>query len=190
MDKVIRKARLNMEQHKNGSLIRGAINIEVRQHDTCAPHQSIDLKPITRVFEVSFTGEIKGREYGSCCGQCHGEIEKLWGDVPIIKELVELWKRWHLNTMKAGTRLQENFIRRWKTNHPDWRYDYSKACELLEQNYIYEDRDYKYGHAWLTEIIPQEVLTQLRELMDSITGDVDDKTGQYYWIGDFDKLAA
>lgn len=44
-------------------------------------------------------------------------------------------------------------------------YEYDHACEILKELGLYDDRGYKYGHEWLVEIVPDEVITELKELL-------------------------
>ncbi len=47
---------------------------------------------------LSMTGEYDG---GS--GQCDDSIAEAYPDDAIVQRLVAIWKRWHLNDMRAGT---------------------------------------------------------------------------------------
>lgn len=52
--------------------------------------------------------------------------------------------------------------RRNETNN----YDYTKVCEALKAVNLYEDNGYKYGHSWLVEPIPEEVITEIISIFD------------------------
>ena len=67
------------------------------------------------------------------------EIQKLWA----------LWDRWHLNDMRAGCEHQRALGWTKYDDHP------SEPCPTC---------GYKYGTAWLTEEVPQDVLEWLAEL--------------------------
>ena len=80
-----------------------------------------------------------------------------------VKKLFEIWERWHLNNLKAGTPEQEDFIRTWGKDN---KYDYTAACEALKAAGLYEVIDengqpYKYGHSWKKEEVPAEVIDWL-----------------------------
>lgn len=92
-----------------------------------------------------------------------------WDDA-MMTRLLEVWDRWHLNDLTAGTPKQEEFIREWKKTH---RYDYVDACHALVMadllaDYDYwppdengEKKGYRYGSAWLTERVPDDVVEWL-----------------------------
>jgi hypothetical protein len=72
-----------------------------------------------------------------------------------FKRLLEIWDRWHLNTMKAGTPAQEKAVREYiKTT----RYEYTAVCQYLKTKDLYIDNGYKYGTSWLKEELPADVV--------------------------------
>lgn len=87
--------------------------------------------------------------------------------------MVEVWERWHLNDLTAGTPEQEAYLRA----HPDEggkSSAYVVACEALKAAGLYEVPDprdpsklYAYGTAWLTEPIPADVLAEIRGWLDA-----------------------
>jgi len=79
-----------------------------------------------------------------------------------VQRICELWDRWHLNQMNAGTPAQTTAINAWRAE--GHAYDYTKACDHLAAIGLLYDDMYKYGSAWLTEEVPAEVLTELRAL--------------------------
>lgn len=113
------------------------------------------------------------------CGQWHScgqNADELTNDklVPAagfersdILRIQSIWKRWHLNDMRAGTPKQEEFIRLWNVSH---KYDYTEACKALKEVGLLYDNGYKYGSAWLQEEVPKEVIQYLFTL-PSVDGD-------------------
>lgn len=88
--------------------------------------------------------------------------------------MVEVWERYHLNDMKAGTAEQEAYLRAYPVTavYPVSYYD--AACEALKAANLYEVPDprdpsqsYRYGTAWLTEAIPAEVLAEIQGWLDA-----------------------
>lgn len=65
---------------------------------------------------------------GSSCGQCLDSINPKNEDQ---KKLVELWHKWHLNDMNAGTEQQENILISHKANNKIDRLEYEKQLEVL-----------------------------------------------------------
>lgn len=125
--------------------------------------------------KLSIVGVQGPRANGDCVGSC-GQIENYlledvvkymdgW-DHDSVKKLQDIWKRWHLNDMRAGTPEQEDFIREWMKSN---RYDYTAACNALKEAGLYEIDGYKYGHGWLMEEIPYEVVEWLVSLPESKT---------------------
>ena len=114
-------------------------------------------------------------------GQCLDTIAEYAGqlqDKETFLELYGLWKKYHLNGMHAGTPEQEAAIEKWKAE--GHKYDYDAVCEYLkkvglyEVNYTglaigrrYDNEPYKYGHGWLVQELPEEVILKVRKIMDS-----------------------
>jgi hypothetical protein len=108
----------------------------------------------------------------SICGNGGQNIEEI-ADINGYKELyisksdlntiIDIWKKWNLNDMNAGTEKQKAFINEWKKTN---RYDFSKACDALTEANIYIDNGYKYGSAWLIEILPNEIITKVISIFD------------------------
>ena len=106
-----------------------------------------------------------------CSGQISGELRKLVDDKPdILKfcvedaiKLCDIWDRWHLNDMRAGTQRQEEAIREFRKTRLA-RCSYDEACEYLSGIGLLVDNGYKYGSSWLTEEVPQDVIRWLFSL--------------------------
>lgn len=120
---------------------------------------------------LSICGVVGQMGNGNCTGNC-GQIDPItvveyasgW-NADMVAELNKVWERWHLNDMRAGTPIQEAFVRLLKSF--GWKYDYTDACERMKVAEIYEMNGYKYGHSWLTEIVPQDVIAFLEGLPTS-----------------------
>jgi hypothetical protein len=133
---------------------------------------------------LSITGVEEPRSNGNCLGSS-GQIVMGWfpfcfQDVVLsagwtremVSKFFEVWDRWHLNDMKAGTPRQEAAIREWRKGRAKG-WDYPEACKYLESIGLFEDTEepnkagdgfYKYGHEWLKEDVPQEVIDFLESL--------------------------
>lgn len=86
-------------------------------------------------------------------GQIHDEVQEI-----IPARLYEIWKRWHLNDMRAGTFVQEEILRQAKASGIEFNDFYTDACDYLQRFDALVDEGYKYGTAWLKEELPQEVI--------------------------------
>ncbi|MCK5639870.1 MAG: hypothetical protein KAJ19_03705 [Gammaproteobacteria bacterium] len=112
---------------------------------------------------LSICGDSK--HYG---GQIHDTIKSEFPDYKRhdvkykrIARIIQIWERWHLNDLTAGTVMQEDAIREWKRTND---YEYGAACAFLKDIGLYEVKGYKYGTAWLFEKIPDEIITEIKEL--------------------------
>ena len=107
----------------------------------------------------------------------HGQIDEYLTDKSLtpcvgfdysdLKKIQNIWERWHLNDMRAGTPKQESFVRDWLNNH---KFDYTEICMALSEVDLLNDNGYKYGSSWLTEKVPDEVIKYLFSL-PAISGD-------------------
>lgn len=107
-------------------------------------------------------------------GQCFDSLleemkEQKVSISPTFQKIYDLWERWHLNDMRAGSPKQEAFI---KANIPEGARGYENVCKKLkesnlleDESYIYNGKPYKYGTAWLKEEIPAEVVAEIKALM-------------------------
>jgi len=137
-------------------------------------------------------GAGRGRWLEASAGQCTGEIRKRFGRRPDVARLCEIWDRWHLNGMNAASRAQAEALRDMSAAvYPENHYD--KACKWLEARGLLHDlslltpveqsrwrmlrsegipkpaglhdRVYQYGHAWLVEPLPAEIVAELEALI-------------------------
>lgn len=96
------------------------------------------------------------------------------------RKLVDLWNRWYLNDLKAGTPAQmaaletkefAAFMAKTKQEY------YPAACAFLKKKRLYSVPDprpehkgkkYLYGHAWLKEELPADLWQQITRICDAI----------------------
>lgn len=90
-------------------------------------------------------------------GQCKKEAKKF-----ITAQLYEVWDRWHLNDMRAGTPAQTELVKEFLATCPGA--DYDEQCIFLSNHGLLVDGDYRYGSAWLKEDLPQEVIDYVHSL--------------------------
>ena len=84
----------------------------------------------------------------------------------MLARFFDVWERWHLNDMKAGTpaqmaELEKHTFKHEYGSHYDW------ACKLLEEAGLNPDKGYRYGTAWLREDVPEDVIAFLQSLPDT-----------------------
>ena len=144
------------------------LELEIRVVQNIEHKLTVDLLPCPAdAHELSICGNIWNNLHTDCvsCGQNLDEI-RLLNRTPRVQEICDIWDRWHINGMISGTRPQTAAIDAYKAANPTWRYDYTQACEILKGMNLYEDRGYKYGHAWLCDPLPIEVENRILELFE------------------------
>jgi len=136
------------------------IELEVRTKDRAINYDT--LEEVTNVPEISICGTAWNRLHTDCImgGQCIDLLVKIV-KTKRIRRIEEIWNKYHLNDMKAGTKLQTEAIEHWREQN---KYDYTQACEYLKSIGLYEDRGYKYGHGWLYMPIPENILEELKTI--------------------------
>jgi hypothetical protein len=116
---------------------------------------------------LSITGVVGPKNDGDSlcpCGQISDYLSDIteyadgW-DLDKVRTLQEYWDRWHMHNMRAGSFVQEEYLR----NNPiSVKYPqsyYQEASKLLENAGLSPDMDgYKYGHAWKYEEVPESVI--------------------------------
>jgi len=124
---------------------------------------------------LSITGVEGPTQDGNARGSC-GQISKPENWLVLadgwtmerINEFWGIWNRWHLNDMRAGSKVQEDYLR---ANPVSYKYPeshYEVASRALADAGLNPDTDgYKYGHARKTEEVPTEVLEFLKSLPDA-----------------------
>lgn len=106
------------------------------------------------IVGIYFTGKklLKSEKNLLGWGQIYDEVKEI-----IPARLYEIWKRWHLNDMRAGTFVQEEILRQAKASGVELN-DYDDTCNYLQRFDALVDDGYKYGSKWLKEELPREVV--------------------------------
>lgn len=130
--------------------------------------------------KLSITGVEGPMRNGNASGSC-GQINMSEWDISeyapgfdrdVELKLREIWDQWHLNEMQAGSPAQMAFL---KANPITDRLNhYTKACQALaaaglnpDPNYLHNHKPYRYGSAWLSVEVPEDVLVWLQALPDT-----------------------
>lgn len=136
---------------------------------------------------LSLVGNIWNNKTGShrdivIGGQIQDELRSLFSDNEKVQHICDVWDRWHLNDMKAGTPEQEELVRSQQQYFRRQRYydaagceqiftgttydHYGWACELLRAHGLYcvqlNGEDYYYGHRWLKEELPISIIEEVQ----------------------------
>lgn len=122
--------------------------------------------------KLSISGVEGPKSNGDCKGSCGqivmsgieiNEYANGWNEL-LNQQFQEVWNRCHLNDMKAGSEVQETFLR----NNPVEKYEYTEVCKKLADAGLNPDKDgYKYGSQWKKEELPESVYLFLAGLPDS-----------------------
>lgn len=109
----------------------------------------------------SASGVCRGYAYGQCLEDCmeHAQLLK-----PVFVEILDLWRKYHLNYCHAGTEAQERAIKEWQEQGN--RYNYDDVCKYLESKNLLVDNGHKYGTAWLYREIPAKDLARIKALFE------------------------
>lgn len=140
------------------------IHIEIRNKPTAIDWET--LKPVNNVPELSMSGNIWNSKHSDIVsgGQNLDEIQKLFPDNKELKRLIDIWRKYHLNDLHAGTKKQSEALEKWKKEKQIKSYDYDLAVAHLKSIGLYEDKGYKYGNGWLYQPLPESVITEIKEL--------------------------
>lgn len=96
-------------------------------------------------------------------------------DSSVYSFLIQMWKKYHLNDLHAGTPEQEKCLDEHREvcelHEVAYGYDhYTACCETLKEYGLYEvdldGKPYKYGHAWLYRPVPDDDLAKIRYVLD------------------------
>ena len=127
--------------------------------------------------KLSITGVEGPKANGDARGACGQIILHSWGaieyapgwDAVKVQQFREVWDKWHLNDMQAGSPAQTAFL---VANPVTYRlHHYEAACANLadaglnpDPGYIHNGKPYQYGSAWLRVDVPADALDFLESL--------------------------
>lgn len=189
MKKTFNFGKIKYSSSKRVNLV--TVSVELRRKGG-EPTFTIDPKTRERIYtgnttpeyvELSICGDIWNARHTDilCSGQCLDTIAEYrdqLSDPELFDQLFDLWQRYHLNGMHAGTPEQEKDIDDWKAAGNRYEYtavcDMLKSCGLYEVNYTglsvgrrYNNEPYKYGHGWLVQELPGEVLLKVEHMLSA-----------------------
>lgn len=164
------------------------LEVELKPAQNVSPHLTVDLEPIPAdAIELSICGNVWNPRHTDLLsgGQDYETIEEHFSHDPRVMRLIAIWKEYHLNGMKAGTRAQDAALKEMPQVVVHKKDLYTEKCEFLKALDLYEvtipqavraNFDYKkdkagnlpthyqYGHAWLFAVIPQAIIDEVRQL--------------------------
>jgi hypothetical protein len=156
--KTIYKKKLIIGVRNTGK--KAYVELEINQETDSRTKQTTTLETITGCKSLSICGN--GGQNREETADIKG-YKELFVSESDLQTIITIWDKWHLNDMKAGTVKQQAFIEEWEKSN---KYEYSAVCEALKTAGLYEDNNYKYGHAWLVEPLPEEVITEITVIFE------------------------
>lgn len=114
-------------------------------------------------------------------GQCVDEVVKMFPKSAKTARMVEIWKAYHLNDMKAGSPAQEAYLKEHKADweaykkSDDYKQHGERAPEYFswakreleaaglqpDPNHEHNGKPYSYGSTWLKEELPKEIVQEI-----------------------------
>jgi hypothetical protein len=139
----------------------GKIDYNNSGRKNCLATFEVELKETEKGLVFSMCANVWNirKTYIYCGGQCCDTIGECFPNNKKVQRLVEIWKKYHLNDLNAGTINQENALKN-ISGH-----DYTEQCKYLESVNLLYDNGYKYGTSWLFRQIPEDVIQEIKELI-------------------------
>lgn len=161
--KTIFKKQITLQLEKGKSARHIIFNIELRETKPARDWET--LQEIAAPVELSICGAYR---LGGCSCQNLDTIQKYAdrvkeNDKELYNFICDIWSRYHLNTLKAGTKKQIQTLAKASASLL-WVSEYETACEYLKNKNILEDRGYIYGRGWLVEQIPADIIQKIKAL--------------------------
>lgn len=160
MEKTIFKKYLTFKPSRPGG---GTFHLEIELKEKSGKYRDWNsLGFVENPITLSICGCSRGGR-----GQCQNFIETKIGnfkqsDQVIIRQILNIWREYHLNDMNAGTKHQTEILYDFESTSSINRY--TEQCTYLESKGILYDRGYKYGTGWLYREIPEDVVEFLKSL--------------------------
>lgn len=126
--------------------------------------------------KLSISGVEGPTNDGNCKGSCGQIVMHEWQGLrcapgwtqAMVAQFREVWDKWHLNDMKAGTPEQTAYLESLgKYESYDWACTELEKAGLLTAPHPVTGEPYRYGTAWLKTEVPGDVLEWLRGLPDT-----------------------
>lgn len=108
----------------------------------------------------------KTTTYCYMVGQCFEELKE-YTDISkneIFSFIYDMWQKYHLNDMHAGTPRQEKAIKE-KFGFGYKVYNFSEQCDYLKSINLLEDEGHVYGNGWLYHEIHSSDLEKIKNFL-------------------------
>lgn len=153
--------------------VLGKVDYNRNGHRNCEAAITWELRRDGDGFEFSMCAEIwmPSKRDMFCGGQCVDTVAAYFPHDAKAQRMVEVWKRWHLNHMRAGSPAQEAYLREHPMDPASYAYpkSYYEAAQAHlraaglnpDRNYLHNGKPYYYGHAWIREELPDSVRAEI-----------------------------
>ena len=135
----------------------------------CLVEVEINFNGITFTSSGTIWNHLKTDCYSG--GQNLDTIKKFLPNNKLFNKIYNIWKKYHLNDMTAGSPKQVEYLK--SIQKPEDAEFYTWECEQLEKvnllhdkSYLYNGKPYKYGTAWLTTEIPTKIKQEINNLIN------------------------
>src|ERR1044072_8435351 len=102
-----------------------------------------------------------------CGGQVIEEVLSYFPHDAKAARMAAVWREWHCNDMRAGSPAQRAWLKASEASRGD-REHYNWATTALAEaglnpdpNHLHHGKPYRYGHAWLREELPSEIIAEI-----------------------------
>jgi len=161
MNNLIFEKTVSLEKKEKGSMF-GKITIEISKVEDVKSLDFETLETLNSYYTLSIVGDTKNYSC-QCQNNIKEDLEK-FKSPKLLTEILNVWDRWHLNDLQAGTKTQTEYLN--DLIKDGWTWSYDKACNELTKAELYEDRGYKYGTKWLVEQLHKEEIDKIIELFE------------------------
>ena len=122
------------------------ITVTIRKEMHCK--RTIYHTPVDEYFTLSIVGSIWNHMHTDWIsgGQNYDHLLSLRRGSHKLRRIVDVWKRWHLNDLKAGCSHQQT----------------GKYSDAGISSQVCPVTGYKYGRAWLVELLPQSIIEEVK----------------------------
>lgn len=148
----------------NKTIELGKIDYLSHNRKDCMVDVEVELKETKRGLEFTASGDIWNPRHTDIYagGQCLDTIREYVTD-SIFLEIYDLWKKWHLNTMRCGGPEQTQAVKQWEVQGN--AYDYKKVKDYLKSIDLLYEQGIEYGTKWWYEPIDEKSLTAIYDLL-------------------------
>lgn len=125
--------------------------------------------------ELSVSGSVWNRNRTKLLmgGQCLDELANHFKGDEVFDFAYDMWSKYHLNGMNAGTITQENALKEAVKNGELDSYganNFENTCNYLKRAGLYEvevdGKPYRYGSGWLVREIPEGDLERIEYFLE------------------------